>query len=466
MVTKRQAWLELVAEGRGFPLAVLLGAVLLYAMNALLTSTIAPSAIREFDAIAYITWPTAAFFASSIAAASGAGLLKARVGARSAFIIAAVIFCVGAIACASAASIAQFVAGRFVQGAGGGLLSALAYVLIQSTFPQATWPSAFALFSGTWGVAVLLGPMIGGIFADLGSWRGAFLFVASAAALLSIAAAKALNSDRKPGGEPLPAFPFGRLALLAACISALSAAQVASLAWVMAALIALALAAVASMLRFDRAAIAPLFPSDAFSWRGVVGPGLWMTLLLSTANDPFPLYGPLFLQELHGLKPLAAGYLVALEAMAWTIAAMSVANWSERAASILLVFGPVLMGLGLAGIAWLMPSGTIAYLIAPICCSGAGIGSCWAFMSQRVMRAAKPGESDITASAVPTVQLFGLGFGGAVAGLVANIAGYASGLNDAASRAAAFWVPASFVLITIAAAAAGLRMVFNQRFTR
>jgi hypothetical protein len=163
---------------------------------------------------------------------------------------------------------------------------------------------------------------------------------------------------------------------------------------------------------------------------------------------------------------LSAGYLVALEAMSWTIAALCVANWSEKAASILIVSGPLLMGLGLAGMAWAMPSGTIAQLIVPICCSGAGIGSCWAFMSQRVMRAAKPGEHDIAASAVPTVQLFGLGLGGAVAGLVANIAGYAGGLNEAASRSAAFWVPASFVLITVAAAAAGLRMLDTPEASR
>jgi hypothetical protein len=110
-----------------------------------------------------------------------------------------------------------------------------------------------------------------------------------------------------------------------------------------------------------------------------------------------------------------------------------------------------------------MPNGSVRQLIAPIACAGAGIGSCWAFMSQHVMRAAKPGESDIAASSIPTVQLFGLGFGGSLAGLIANIAGYSGGLNASASRSAAFWVPASFVIVTIAASAAGLRMLRNER---
>ena len=240
------------------------------------------------------------------------------------------------------------------------------------------------------------------------------------------------------------------------------AAQVLHVTALVTALIALSVAAVAVMLRLDRASASPLFPSDAFSTRTVVGSGLWMALLLSTANDPFPLYGPLFLQMLHGLNPLSAGYLVALEALAWTVAAVTVAGYSSRHAWALVV-GPMMMSAGLAGIALVMPGGTVPQLILPIFCAGAGIGTCWAFMAQRVMNAAKPGESDVAASSVATVQLFGLAFGGAVAGLIANIAGFSKGLTLQATHTAAFWVPASFVVVTMAASAAGSRLVIAGR---
>lgn len=439
-------------------LAVILGGVLLYAINALLTSTILPSAIGAFGAIAYITWPTAAFFASSIAAACGAGLLKMRIGASRAFVLAAAVFALGALLCAFSASMTEFVVGRFMQGAGGGLLSALAYVLVQNNFPESMWPRAFALISGAWGIAVLLGPLIGGVFANAGSWRAAFYFVAAAAGLLGVAAAAVLAHDR-PQPSPTPTYPLGRLGLLALSIVAMSVAQVTSKASGKVVLIMLSVSSAALMLRFDRVARVPLFPSGAFSLRGVIGPGLWMTLLLAIANDPFPIYGPLFLQQLHQLDPLQAGYLVALEALSWTLVALIVAGFSRRSASALIIAGPLVMGAGLLGIALVMPGGTIPGLLLPIFCAGAGIGSCWAFMAQRVMAAAKSEEADVTASAVPTVQLFGFAFGGTVAGLIANVVGYSAGLTLESTRLAAFWVPASFVIVTIAASMAGLRML-------
>jgi MFS family permease len=457
------AWRELGASGRALTLVVLLGAVLLYAMNALLAATVAPSAVRDFGGIAYITWPTAAFLASSIAAASAGGLLTSRIGARRAFILAALVFCLGALACALAAGMAQLVAGRFVQGAGGGLLSSLTYILVRTQFPPDLWPRVFALISGTWGVAVLLGPLIGGAFANSGSWRGAFFFVAAAAGLLAGVASRSLERDGPRNPSQAAAFPILRLGLLGFSIAAMCAAQVLHVTALVTPLIALSVAAVVVMLRLDRASASPLFPSDAFSTRTVVGSGLWMALLLSTANDPFPLYGPLFLQMLHGLSPLSAGYLVALEALAWTVAAVTVAGYSSRHASVLLVVGPMMMSAGLAGIALVMPDGTVPQLILPIFCAGTGIGTCWAFMAQRVMNAAKPGESDVAASSVATVQLFGLAFGGAVAGLIANIAGFSKGLTLQATHTAAFWVPASFVVVTMAASAAGSRLVIAGR---
>jgi hypothetical protein len=75
------------------------------------------------------------------------------------------------------------------------------------------------------------------------------------------------------------------------------------------------------------------------------------------------------------------------------------------------------------------------------------------------MQAAKPGESDVAAASVPTVQLFGLALGGALAGLIADLAGYANGLTVQATYAAAHWLPGVFVLVTTAAAIAGARMI-------
>ncbi|WP_162914993.1 MFS transporter [Desertibaculum subflavum] len=450
-------WTALAAPARAVPLAVLLGGVLLYATNTLLVTTVLPSIVGEVGGVAVVTWPTIAFVSASILASAATGLVTARLGARHAYAAGLVVFAVGALACGLAPSMALVIAGRFVQGLGGGLISALAYILVRNVFPEALWVRVLALISGTWGVAVLLGPMIGGVFAGLGFWRGAFLSVAAVAVLLVPLAYAALprTPARGSDGAGLPGL---RLALVIVGIVAIAVAGITAAALWKAALIALALAVFAAFLRLDRVAGQPILPSDAFTITSRVGLGLWMVLLLAAANTPFPIIGPLLLQQLHGLDPLTAGYLAAGGAMSWTVVAAIVASLPAAWLGFFLVAGPLAMVLGLLGIGLVLPTGPAFGLLVPIFLVGGGIGACWTFLSQQVMAGARTGEGDTAAASIAAVQMTGLALGGALAGLVANLAGFAVGLDDDAARRASFWVPAAFVAPALLAGAFGIGM--------
>ena len=76
------------------------------------------------------------------------------------------------------------------------------------------------------------------------------------------------------------------------------------------------------MMRTDRRAAAPLLPSDGFWLRSGTDAGLWMVLLMSIGYSPLAIYAPLFLQRLHGVSPLGAGYMATLASLAWTTAAL------------------------------------------------------------------------------------------------------------------------------------------------
>jgi len=99
-----------------------------------------------------------------------------------------------------------------------------------------------------------------------------------------------------------------------------------------------------------------------------------MVLLLSVAYSPLAIYAPLFLQRLHGLKPLAAGYMVAEASLAWTTAALTVASLTDKWPARLIVAGPVMMSVGLLGVAAVMGPGPVAALLPPIALIGIGIG--------------------------------------------------------------------------------------------
>jgi MFS family permease len=427
-------------------------------MNLLITATLFPSIVADLGGGSLMSWPTTAFVAASIIAATGTMAVSRAIGNRRAFCGGAMVYAAGAVLCALAPSFVLIIGGRFVQGLGGGLLSALAFVLVRSVFAEPLWPRVFGLLASVWSVTVLVGPLIGGVFAGYGNWRGAFFTVAGMGGLLAIGALFAFPASTAKDDPAERRFPLFRVILICAAIALLSCATVLAAPAVKGVLIAAAVAAFVIMLRIDRKASAPLLPSDAFSLRSPTGAGLWMVLLLSVAYTPLAIYVPLFLQRLHGLAPLAAGYMVAGASLAWTCAALTVASLTDEWPRRLIVAGPVAMSLGLLGVTALMAPGPVVGLLPPIALIGIGIGASWAFVAQRVMSGAKASEETVAAASVATVQQAGIALGAAIAGLVANASGLGDGLHPGSIRRAAFWVPLAFVAAPLAASALGIRL--------
>jgi MFS family permease len=445
----RPAWLPAVA--------VLVGGVLLHSMNVLMLATVLPSVVENLGGAPLMSWTSSAYLASSIVAATCTGYLTAFLGARTVYCVGALVFGLGALTCALAPSMEQVVAGRFVQGFGGGLLTAIAYVLVRSTFPERLWARGFSLLSGAWSMSILVGPLVGGLFARYGNWRGAFFAVTAMAVVLVVVALRALpRTATSSAGARVPAL---RVVLICAAIAAMSAMAVTPGAAAKLTLFVGAVAALVATLALDRRAKRPLLPTDAFSFGSPTGMGMWLNLLVAIAYSPLQIFVPTFLQGLHGLDPLSSGYMVAGASFGWTGMSLVVAGTPPERSGRLLVGGPVLMAAGLVGVALLLPVEPVLLVFPAIALVGAGIGACWAFIAQRVMSGARAGEADLAASSMATVQQTGLALGAALAGLVANAAGLSAGLNRADIAEASFWVPMSFVLAAVAAFVAGLRLV-------
>jgi len=460
----REGWRSLLRPEWMPTLAVLLGGVLLQSMNVLMLATVLPSIVGELGGVAMLSWPTTAFLASSIVAASCAGMLAAVVGARAAYCAGVTTFGLGALLCALATTMDWIVVGRFIQGFGGGLEVAVAYVVVRRTFPESVWSRTIALMSSSWSMSVLVGPLVGGMFARFGNWRGAFVATTIVAGILAVSAffilPPAAAATAAVGGRrtPAPRVPAGRVALICAAIAGTSSASIVMSPFAKIGLIVMAVVSLAAMLRLDRAAPTPLLPSDAFSLRTPTGVGLWLALLLCITYSPLQIYVPIFLQHLHGLDPLAAGFVVASASLGWTAASLVTAGasgpWPDR----LMLTGPAVMGVGLLAIALLTPRPETLLLIPAVIVLGIGIGQCWPFVAHRIMGSAKAGDEMIAASSVPTVQQMGFALGAALAGLVANTSGLSAGSADEGMVQAAFWIPASFVVPAAVACLASLRL--------
>lgn len=167
-------WAALLSGANGVRSLALAGGVVLHAVNVYIATTILPSVVKDIGGIDYYAWNTTLFVAASILGSALSARLLGAAGPRGAYIVATLVFACGALLCAFAPSMPIMLAGRLVQGLGGGFLFALSYAMIRLVFDEALWPRAMALVSGMWGVATLVGPAVGGIFAELGAWRAAF----------------------------------------------------------------------------------------------------------------------------------------------------------------------------------------------------------------------------------------------------------------------------------------------------
>lgn len=103
-----------------------------------------------------------------------AGLLGDRIGHRPVFLLGALVFTVASAGCAVAPATPALIAGRLVQGAGGGMILAGALGLIRHTVPRRQLAPALGAITGISALAVALGPLLGGALVDAAGWRTVF----------------------------------------------------------------------------------------------------------------------------------------------------------------------------------------------------------------------------------------------------------------------------------------------------
>lgn len=126
--------------------------VALHAINILVATTILPSVVQDIGGLDLYARNTTLFVVASILGSALSARLLGGYGARSAYLVASLFFIAGAALCALAPSMPVMLAGRTVQGFGGGLILRLLRD-DQPVFEQRLWPRAMALISAMWGIA-------------------------------------------------------------------------------------------------------------------------------------------------------------------------------------------------------------------------------------------------------------------------------------------------------------------------
>lgn len=408
-----------------------------------------PDAARELGGVPWMGWSVALYIVGSIVAGAASGLIGMRFGVRRGMTASAIVFAVGCVISAVAPDIFTLLGGRLIQGLGGGAMLALTFVGIEGLFPPRLTGPVMAVISVVWGASAFVGPLIGGVFAHYGVWRWGFGAFAIQAVMLSVLTISMLpDGERRAGEAKRP--PFARMLLLTVAIVAIAAAGNWTSSILAVFSVALGLVLLFFWFRLDSRADNGLMPKNAINPSSVTGSGILFIAIFAAGSIAFTVYGPLLMQLRFGVSPLVGGYFVALESVSWSIAAVLVAQASERAEPWVIRGGAAAVTLGAIGLVWAAPYGPIWTILPCIAGLGAGFGAFWAFVLKRTVAAAAEHEKEKTSAALPTTQLMGYAIGAALTGLFANSAGLSAEADSPTLTFAATWIFAAFLPVLAA----------------
>ncbi|WIF73485.1 MFS transporter [Proteus vulgaris] len=424
----------------------LAGGVALHAINVYITITTLPSVVRDIGGLNLYAWNTTVFILASILFSALTSRLLSQFAPRNSYMIATLCFLIGSVICATAPSMQILLLGRFIQGAGGGMLLALAYSLVRVMFPQPLWSRAMALMSSMWGISTLLGPALGGVFAEYDIWRGAFwsiLFVGIPYAILLFTILPTENNaDNIIAKSPLP---YQQLFLLIVAVLSISIGSLYNITLYHVLSFFFAIIFILLLIHIDKKSNDGLFPKGTFSFSAPLAP-IYLTMALLGISVQTEVFVPYFLQTIHNITPLLSGYLAALVGAGWSFSAIISSSSQQYTAQRLMRFGPminfsaiVILGLFISNNVTL-PYGQIVVICVALFFTGAGIGMAWPHYLTRVLHVSQGQEAQKAATSITTIQLFSAAVGASISGTVVNMAGLTEPGGLEGAQNAAHWL--------------------------
>lgn len=395
-------------------------------LDALVVTTALPTIhIALHASAATLGWTVTAYSLAFAALILTGSALGERYGRRRVFLTGMAVFTLASAACALAPSVGLLIAARAAQGAGGGLAVPLTLVLITEAYPPARRGAVIGVWGALTGLAVGIGPLVGGVIVQGLAWPWVFWVNVPIGLALVLLGRRWLGESHGPARR---LDPVGLVLAAAAVISLVDALlRGPQIGWASAEVAILLGAAAVLGLAFwgwERRSSAPMLPLGMFTHRGLVA------ALGARAARAASLFGgaflvPQYLQLARGDSPLTVG----LALLPWTAPIVAIAPRAGRLADRLGERRLITTGLAAQAVAFgllaLATTSTAGYptLLGPLLLAGIGSGLAFPTTASAALRAAPPAQVGIASGVSATAQQLGGVLGVATAVAVFTSAG-------------------------------------------
>lgn len=382
--------------------------IMLVAFESLAINTVMPTVARALDGEELFATAFAAALASSVVGMVAAGLWSDRRGPGGPLLTAFAVFASGLAICAVAPSMEVLVAGRILQGIGGGAATVVLYVIVGLFYPARLQPQLFALFSMAWVLPSLFGPYLAAVIADQVGWRwvfgGVVFLVAGALVLLVPVVLRTRTSV--PEGDTTGTYTN----LLWAVLAAASVLGVELLAdWPVAAL---------ACILVTLGALSRLFPAGAMLLRRGLPSVIATRFFMAASFFSAEAYIVYTLEDKWGLSAATAGLALTGVGVVWALGSQAQAKAKDLSHTRTMVAGTSVILAGLVAVAaclWLEPAWWITMIFYVI--AGAGMGFAYARTSVSMLGFSTETDRGFNSSALTIAESLGAALALTVAGL-------------------------------------------------
>ena len=310
---------ELPSAPRGWVLGALMCTMMLAAMDTTSVSTAIPQIVGDLGGLRLFTWVFSIYLLAQTVTIPVYGKLSDLFGRKPVLITGTLVFLAGSVASSVSWNMVSLIVFRGLQGLGAGSIMATVITLAGDLYPVEKQGRVQGWLSSVWGVAAIVGPLMGGAFAQYATWRWIFLInlPVGAVALGLLGLFLHEHFERRT-----PSIDYAGAALVLASVGLLIFGVLqGGNAWPWLSPQSLGVFAASAVLigatvAVERRAVEPIIPGWLWRHRALAGSNLAMMGMGVGMMAPYT-YLPTFLQSVHHLNAIEAGLIRASMSIGW-----------------------------------------------------------------------------------------------------------------------------------------------------
>ncbi len=412
---------QIIITLTGVMLAMFLGS-----LDQTIVGTAMPRIITDLGGFAHYTWVTTAYIIASTITVPITGKLTDMYGRKWFYIAGLVIFVTGSLLCGLSQTMTQIIIFRGLQGFGGGIMMANAFITVGDLFPPAERGKYQGLMTGVFGISSVIGPTLGGFITDNLSWHWVF-FVNVPLGIIIIGLFIFFFPNFRPSNaKPKIDYP-GIVTLILAVVPTMLALTWAGVEypWVSVPIISMfvfSAAMTALFIIIEGRSEEPIIPLWIFKNRII---GISTIVIFITGIGMFGgiIFVPLFFQGVLGLSATASGSFLTPMMLGVVAGALVSGQVLSRAGGhyrLQGMFGLALMALGMGLLSTMTVETSYARAVSYIVITGLGLGITMPLYTIAVQNAVPYAVMGVATSSTAFFRSIGGALGLAILGSVMN----------------------------------------------